>query len=470
MRPLLKRLRDNLVNSLLLSLFISVFVNFYTVNDFIEKESVKFQSIKNSFIGNKSKLILLGMLTEETISSSNTQKEQSGISIKGSSAIYQYGATNSELSAQEAIIYDTMNHMVNLDPQSIESNITILYRSFKTRKLFSTRSFDDLVVKEDAFSLERCEVTGTCTLNATKNQLIDRVIVSPIYRDLLSNRATLSITTPVYYSGEIIGEYLVDIYVDGKEILEGKEISTREKGIYNATVIEERDYPFSDFSYVLEFVTDNRSLLIYKIPFTKLVVDTLWINGIIFCFVFTLLWKVSELGIKREKLKNAERVATRDELTGLYNRAIFRDESFKQLTDKYSLSILAIDGNRIKKINDTYGHAVGDEAIKHISSCMKRIFRESDYLIRTGGDEFLALLPNCNVDMAYILAEKLNNSVASSQVAFRHINISISIGVVEQHIGESLEAAISRADSELYKEKNNYEENDVPMEKSTQLS
>ncbi|ROO67531.1 diguanylate cyclase (GGDEF)-like protein [Vibrio crassostreae] len=470
MRFLLKRLRDNLVNSLLISLFISAIVIFSTVNDFVEKESVKFQSIKNSFIGNKSNLILLGMLTEEAISHSNTEQKQSRTAMKGSSAIYRYGVTNIELSEQEMIVYETMSRVVSLVPQSIETNVTVLYRSFKSRKLFSTRAFNDLVLEEEAFSPERCKVTGTCSLNATKNQLIDRVVVSPIYQDLLSNRITLSITTPVYYSGEIIGEYLVDMYLDGEPILEDKEISTQKKGVYKATIIEELDYPFSDFSYVLEFITDNRSLLIYKIPFIKLVVDTLWINGIIFCFVFTLLWKVNELGVKQEKLKDAERVATSDELTGLYNRTIFRDDSFKQVVDKYALSIIAIDGNKIKAINDTYGHAVGDEAIKHIAACMKRIFRESDYLIRTGGDEFLALLPNCNMAVAVILAEKLNDAVSSSRVAFSHIKVSVSAGVVEQHIGETLESAIGRADSELYKEKNNNEESNAPMEKNIQLS
>lgn len=470
MRLLLKRLRDNLINSLLVSLFISVFVVFFTVNEFVEKESVKFQSIKNSFIGNKSNLILLGMLTEEAINFPNTEQKQSSSTMKGSSAIYQYGVANSELSEQESIIYETMGRVVSLVPQSIETNVTVLYRSFKNRKLFSTRTFKESVVTEDVFSPERCKLTGTCTLNATKNQLIDRVVVSPIYRDLLSNRITLSITTPVYYSGEIIGEYLVDMYLDGEVILENKKITTQKKGVYKATIIEELDYPFSEFSYVLEFITDNRSLLIYKIPFTKLVVDTLWINGIIFCFVFTLLWKVNELGLKRDKLKDAERVATSDELTGLYNRAIFRDDSFKQVVDKYALSIIAIDGNKIKTINDTYGHAVGDEAIKHISSCMKRIFRESDYLIRIGGDEFLALLPNCNIDVAVILSEKLDNAVSSSRVAFSHINVTISVGVVEQQMGETVESAISRADSELYKDKNINGEKHQSMEKSIELS
>ncbi|MCG9641071.1 GGDEF domain-containing protein [Vibrio sp. Isolate34] len=455
MRFLLKRLWDNLIYSFLISLFISTFVTFYAVNDFVEKESVKFQSIKNNFIGNKSIIILLGMLTEEAINHSNTEQKPSKIAMNGFSGIYRYG-TDSELSEQEGIVYETMTRVISLMPQSIETNVTILYRSFKSRKLFSTTDFNNLVLGDKAFSPERCEVSGTCTVNATKNQLIDRVVVSPIYQSLFSNRLTLSITTPVYYSGEIIGEYLVNMYLDDIPILKGKEISTEKRGLYKTTITEELDYPLSGFSYVLEFMTDNRSLLIYKIPFIKLVIDTLWINGIIFCFVFTLLWKMNQLDVKKEKLKNAERVATSDELTGLYNRAIFKDDSFKLVVDKYDLSIIAIDGNKIKAINDTYGHAVGDEAIKHIAACMKRIFRESDYLIRTGGDEFLALLPNCNMAVAVILAEKLNDAVSSSRVAFSHIKVSVSAGIVEQHIGETLESAIGRADSELYKEKSSY--------------
>ncbi|WP_139685364.1 GGDEF domain-containing protein [Vibrio tasmaniensis] len=453
MVTVLKRLRDNLLTSVVLSLFISVFVVLSSVNDFVEKESVKFQSIKNVLIGNKSNLILIGMLTEQKINQESSPSMAEPV-LKGSSAIYRYSAIDSTLSEQEVIIYETMSKVVSLVPQSINNNITVLYRSLDNQRLFSTREFSNLEVTSDFFSKKRCEQSGTCTLYATKNQLIDRIIVSPIYTDLLTGRTTLSISTPVYSDGLIIGEFIVDLYLDGEELLSGKELSTEMRGVYKATVIEELDYPLSNFSYVLEFITDNRSILIYKIPFAKLLIDTFWINGIIFCFIFTLLWKVNELGMKKEKLKDAERIATSDELTGLYNRSIFRDASFKQAVDIGSLSIIAIDGNKIKSINDTYGHAVGDEAIKHIAACMSRIFRESDYLIRTGGDEFLALLPNCDVEVAGILSEKLNSAVSSSSVAFSHVKVSISVGVVEQLMGETLESAISRADSELYKDKN----------------
>ncbi|MEZ9159142.1 GGDEF domain-containing protein [Vibrio lentus] len=469
MVTILKRLKDNLLTSFIASLFISVFVVLSSVGDFVEKESVKFQSIKHSFIGNKSNLIMLGMLTEQKINQ-DSNRSMLGPELKGSSAIYRYSAIESTLSEHEITIYETMSKVVSLVPQSISNNTTVLYRSLDNQRLFSTREFSNLEVTSDFFSKERCEQSGTCTSYATKNQLIDRVVVSQIYTDLLTDRATLSISTPVYAHGVIIGEFIVDMYLDGEDLLADKELSTEMRGVYKATVIEELDYPLSEFSYVLEYITDNRSILIYKIPFAKVLIDTFWINGIIFCFISTLLWKRSELGMKKEKLKDAERVATSDELTGLYNRSIFRDDSFKQVVDKGSLSIIAIDGNKIKAINDTYGHAVGDEAIKHIAACMSRIFRDSDYLIRTGGDEFLALLPNCSIEVAGILSEKLNNAVSSSRVAFSHINVSISVGVVEQLMGETLESAISRADSELYKDKNIDEENHQPMEKSIELS
>ncbi|MEZ8726151.1 GGDEF domain-containing protein [Vibrio cyclitrophicus] len=465
MSTILKKAKDNFFTSLGLSLFLSIFVILFSMNDFIDKELIKFESMKSTYIGSKSNLLMLGMLTEMIINQDekilNDQPE-----VIGDSSIYQYNFIDSTLSEQEITIYKTMSKVVSLVPQSINNNSTILYRSLENQRIFSTREFSNLELTSDFFSKERCEQSGTCTLYATKNQLIDRVVVSPIYTDLLTNRKTLSISTPVYVDGLIIGEFIVDLYLDGEGLLDNKNLNTVMKGVYKATIIEENKYPLSDFSYAIEFITDNRTILIYKVPFTKILFDTFWINGIIFCFIFLLLWKVNELGIKKEKLKDAERVATSDELTGLYNRSIFRDESFKKVIDKGSLSIIAIDGNKIKTINDTHGHAVGDEAIKHIAVCMSRIFRESDYLIRTGGDEFLALLPNCGVEVAGILSEKLNSAVSSSRVAFSHINISISVGVVEQLMGETLESAISRADSELYKDKNIDKENSQLMEKS----
>lgn len=115
---------------------------------------------------------------------------------------------------------------------------------------------------------------------------------------------------------------------------------------------------------------------------------------------------------------------------------------------------MAIDGDKLKQINDTYGHLVGDEAIKQIAYGMRQVFRERDYLIRTGGDEFVAVLPGCNLDNAIILGERLKEVVMETTFSPYQLNVSISVGITQLMNSELFEDALKRADSNLYAEKN----------------
>ncbi|MCV5225476.1 GGDEF domain-containing protein, partial [Escherichia coli] len=73
---------------------------------------------------------------------------------------------------------------------------------------------------------------------------------------------------------------------------------------------------------------------------------------------------------------------------------------FKRRLKTAPYSVIAIDGDRIKRINDRYGHHVGDEVIEIIADAMRKVFRTSDYLVRTGGDEFIAILPGCSISQS----------------------------------------------------------------------
>ncbi len=116
-------------------------------------------------------------------------------------------------------------------------------------------------------------------------------------------------------------------------------------------------------------------------------------------------------------------------------------------------SIIAIDGNRIKKINDRYGHHVGDEVIVIIVDSMRKVFRNSDYLVRTGGDEFIVILPGCSMSKASMLAKKLRGVVKHNRLNTLDIEISVSTGVAVREEDETLQEVIVRADEELYEMK-----------------
>jgi len=150
-----------------------------------------------------------------------------------------------------------------------------------------------------------------------------------------------------------------------------------------------------------------------------------------------------------ELLKSA---AIKDELTGLYNRrfldAIIEEEISRAERYEIPLSAFMIDIDYFKKINDQWGHPVGDDVLKMLMNNT----RMSDYLIRIGGEEFIVLLPNTNVDGAYKAAEKVRKAIEESIHPLVG-KYTASFGVAERARGETYRNLYKRIDDALYKAK-----------------
>jgi len=157
-----------------------------------------------------------------------------------------------------------------------------------------------------------------------------------------------------------------------------------------------------------------------------------------------------ELELKNKLLET--NVAT-DILTGLRNRQFFNQrvleelERFKRYETK--LSLLMIDIDHFKRINDTYGHAIGDEVLKKVSSELQNQLRKVDLVARWGGEEFIALLPETKIDEAVSVAEKLREKI---EMLIHENNevVTISIGISMLEESESIDSWINRADKALY--------------------
>ncbi len=164
-----------------------------------------------------------------------------------------------------------------------------------------------------------------------------------------------------------------------------------------------------------------------------------------------LLIGVSIVFYSRHKMKQ---MAIYDSLTGVFNRnryymIIDRETSF---TNRYAipLSVILLDLDRFKHVNDTYGHKEGDELLKTLGGLLITNLRKSDYLFRWGGEEFLLLLPSTTVTQATETAEKLRKLIA---LQFENLGITSSFGVTEYIKGEDPERAVYRADVALYQAK-----------------
>jgi len=153
------------------------------------------------------------------------------------------------------------------------------------------------------------------------------------------------------------------------------------------------------------------------------------------------------------KNKEYETMASTDSLTGLYNRHKFTElyvTSYKSMLQRESeLSLIMLDIDFFKRVNDTYGHNIGDDVLVQISHSLLKVLRNVDIVCRWGGEEFVVLLPSTSLETATILAEKIRLYIKELELD-RVGSISVSLGVCSIHSGEKLEESIDRADKALY--------------------
>ena len=145
-----------------------------------------------------------------------------------------------------------------------------------------------------------------------------------------------------------------------------------------------------------------------------------------------------------------------DLLTGLYNRTkidqALNDEMTRAKRNGYEFSILLFDVDFFKKVNDTFGHQMGDKVLISLAKSAKESLRTYDIIGRWGGEEFLVLCPECGNQEAMIVAERLRKSVeeADSPTQCAH---TISIGVATMQQDDTPHTLVSRADDALYQAK-----------------
>jgi diguanylate cyclase (GGDEF)-like protein len=182
---------------------------------------------------------------------------------------------------------------------------------------------------------------------------------------------------------------------------------------------------------------------------------------------FILVRDVTAEASLQGKYKDKATQSITDALTGLFNRNYFTEylesqvktlESFPVGAPQKQLSVIMMDIDFFKKINDKFGHQAGDHVLKHTSDLMKSCFRKTDVVARYGGEEFLAILPGTDFGGAAVAADKLRSAVESYVFNFEGtiIPVTISIGVAQIDFGkETGEQSIARADAALYQSKHN---------------
>jgi diguanylate cyclase (GGDEF)-like protein len=203
----------------------------------------------------------------------------------------------------------------------------------------------------------------------------------------------------------------------------------------------------------------NRGIVVFSSPDTDakgLLVNLAELNPL-----------VEQTGRSFQNLDTVASMLLVDELTGLYNQRFMKVTLNQELArcQRYGghISLMFIDLDNFKSINDTHGHIVGSEMIKTAAQILKESVRDSDYLLRYGGDEFCAILPNTHLEGALTLAERIRTSFENSVLdlstvsgvaSARALNVTTSIGVASfPHCASSAIELVKAADTAMYESK-----------------
>lgn len=185
------------------------------------------------------------------------------------------------------------------------------------------------------------------------------------------------------------------------------------------------------------------------------------INNINIVISFTAMcivsyyFRVASLSLEQE----LEKQAGTDPLTGLFNRRRMRDcldyQERRIGRSKSDLSFIFVDIDHFKKFNDTYGHDCGDYILSAASVFMKKHLRHADVIARWGGEEFLIMLPDTDINGARVIAEKIRKAIAEERFTVKGLTFSITMtfGLSQHHIDHSIEDCLKLADLALYKGK-----------------
>lgn len=171
-----------------------------------------------------------------------------------------------------------------------------------------------------------------------------------------------------------------------------------------------------------------------------------------------------DLKLLQQELEKSQQEAQTDALTSLFNKRGFEKrfelERIRAKQNELPFSIIMVDIDYFKRVNDTYGHLVGDSLLKSIANLLKSHLRKNDIASRYGGEEFLILLPETELDGATAVAQKIKDTLAKKEWKLKETGesmgrVTVSMGIALYRLNEPEEALIKRADDALYLAKNN---------------
>jgi diguanylate cyclase (GGDEF)-like protein len=242
-----------------------------------------------------------------------------------------------------------------------------------------------------------------------------------------------------------IGIVLTDVQLPG---MNGLELTKIIRHSYNADVIIMTGYSL-DYTIEEAMARGASDLIIKPIRLEDLL---LRIN--------VVLKNRSEKKENNRKLEELTNLTVRDDLTGLFNSRQFNNHITQEIdrSNRYfrPLSLILLDIDNFKSLNDTYGHLFGDKILSGIGEIIKSAIRIQDTAYRYAGDEFTIILPETELEKAIAVAERVRQAIENETQLLSHpkpLTVTVSIGVVEYLADEEIKSFVHRADSAMYESK-----------------
>lgn len=298
----------------------------------------------------------------------------------------------------------------------------------------------------------------------------DRLFVSGRYMDTAGKGEIITLAVPVrdQAGGNLLGVVgldlrLANLVVDisfgetlGDSLLidsAGNQIVRSKPAVQDdvKTLLEDSRLPLS------QSIIPRQLTLVHYASSHQYIWAAIQASVVKWLLLFVALALVHAVIVLRLLVSRIEVLANTDPLTSLLNRRAM-EQHLKMLINinqryQQRLCLLILDIDHFKKINDSYGHDVGDQVLVHLSRLLAETLRQSDLLSRHGGEEFLVALPNTSLSLAVDLAERIRIEVARQCIGKQAIGLTISIGCVELADTEDYNHAITRADQLLYRAK-----------------
>jgi len=337
-----------------------------------------------------------------------------------------------------------MHDSINDANISLNEELLMLKDNFKLQKIKFFNAQGVVVASTDLRDMGKQNTEEYFINNVQKGEIFYKII----------HKGTLSLENE--YIPKDVAEIYFPKYVDGKfhSVIEVYYDITPISGEFNK-IIKKIDsiYFAAVFIFILLF-----SFVLYRLSVADL--NRKRNEEEIFQLNETLQEKVRKRTFQLlKKNKELKKLANFDSLTGVYNRGFFLNLASKYFDiakrNNTSLFIISFDLDHFKNINDTYGHAMGDDVLKEFTKIVNPFMRNSDIFGRVGGEEFVACVQNVKDEGAILLAQKICNAVERSVIVFNDItiHITVSIGIAKLSDEKNIDELLEKSDQAMYQAK-----------------